>query len=119
MALLAGSVSITAVAQIVLKAGMAGAAVQAALSGRPSIPMLFTILFQPAVFLGLALYFLAALIWLIVLSRIEVSTAYPFVAVGFVLTAVLGRLFFHETMSLAKVAGILLICSGVAVLARA
>lgn len=53
-----------------------------------------------------------------VLSKVQVSFAYPFVALGFVLTAVLGRLVFNDTFSAAKVIGTLLIMSGVVVMAR-
>jgi multidrug transporter EmrE-like cation transporter len=97
---------------------MASESVQRALAAGPGVPMLLGIAFSPFVMLGLFLYFASAAVWLLVLSRVEVSFAYPFVALGFVLTAVLGRLFFHDTISLAKVAGTLLIMAGVVVLAR-
>jgi multidrug transporter EmrE-like cation transporter len=112
------SVTITACAQLVLKAGMAGAAVQRAIAAGPGWRMFFAISLDPLVIGGLTLYFVAAAVWLFVLSKVEVSLAYPFVALGFVLTAVFGRLLFHETLSPARIAGTLLICGGVALLAR-
>lgn len=112
------SVTITACAQLVLKAGMAGASVQRAIAAGPGWRMLLAIALDPLVIGGLTLYFVAAAVWLFVLSKVEVSLAYPFVALGFVLTAVFGRLMFHETLSPARIAGTLLICGGVALLAR-
>lgn len=112
------SVTITACAQLVLKAGMAGAAVQRAIAAGPGMRMAFAIALDPLVIGGLTLYFLAAAVWLFVLSRVDVSLAYPFVALGFVITAVFGRLLFHEALSPTRIAGTLLVCAGVALLAR-
>jgi multidrug transporter EmrE-like cation transporter len=112
------SVTITACAQLVLKAAMAGAAVQRAIAVGPGWRMAIAIALDPLVIGGLTLYFVAAAVWLFVLSKVEVSLAYPFVALGFVLTAIFGRLVFYETLSPARIAGTLLICGGVALLAR-
>ena len=112
------SVLISACAQIALKAGMASAGAQRALVAHPGLPGIALAMLSPMVVVGLALYFASAAVWLLVLSRVEVSFAYPFVALGFVFTAILGRIVFHDTMSAAKVIGTLLIMSGVVVLAR-
>lgn len=112
------SVAISAFAQIALKAGMASASVQRALAGGAKIATLFDIAFNPFVMLGLFLYFSSAAVWLLVLARVQVSFAYPFVALGFVLTALLGRFFFQDTFSAAKIIGTMLIMVGVIVLAR-
>lgn len=112
------SVTITAIAQVVLKAGMNGAVAQKAVAAGLSVRSVLAVATEPLVFGGLVLYFLAAAVWLIVLSKVDVSLAYPFVALGFVLTAIMGRLFFEETLSLARIAGIVLISGGVVLLAR-
>lgn len=113
------SVAISAFAQIALKVGMGSPAVQRALAGGGSrVATVLDIAFNPFVILGLALYFGSAAVWLLVLSKVEVSFAYPFVALGFVLTAVLGRLVLHDSFSAAKIIGTLLIMVGVIVLAR-
>jgi multidrug transporter EmrE-like cation transporter len=113
------SVAISAFAQIALKAGMASASVQRALAGGLRFAALFDVAFNPFVMLGLFLYFSSAAVWLFVLAKVQVSFAYPFVALGFVLTALLGRLFFQDTFSAAKIVGTLLIMGGVVVMARA
>lgn len=112
------SVTITAFAQLMLKAGMTGAAVQRAIATGPGMRTFLTIALDPLVAVGLAIYFVAAGLWLLVLSKVEVSVAYPFIALGFVITAVFGRLLFHEMLSPTRIGGMLLICAGVALLAR-
>lgn len=112
------SVAISACAQIALKAGMASPHAQRMLAGSPGLPGLVLAMLSPMVIVGLALYFASAAVWLLVLSRVEVSFAYPFVALGFVFTAVLGRVVFGDAMSAAKIVGTLLIMGGVVVMAR-
>ena len=55
---------------------------------------------------------------LIVLSRVDISYAYPFLGLSFVLTALWGYFILSEDMNIFRVLGILLICSGVALVAR-
>jgi multidrug transporter EmrE-like cation transporter len=112
------SVCMSAIAQILLKGGMSSVAVQRALSEPGAIGVVFAIATNLTVLAGLVVYFCSALVWLLVLSKVEVSVAYPFVALGFVLTAVLGYLLFEEPLTMYRILGILLVCTGVAVLAR-
>ncbi len=111
------SVTITAAAQLVLKTGMASPPVQRLIGDGVSLRLVGVFL-NPFVFGGLLLYFAAAMLWLLVLAKFEVSFAYPFVALGFVITAVAGWLLFDEPMSLSRAAGTLLICAGVVLVAR-
>lgn len=117
-ALIAVSVALSSLAQIVLKAGMSTPAVLEGLEAAPWWRAAQTIGTTPLVLGGLALYFLSALLWLLVLARIEVSLAYPFVAMGFILTMLLGWWVHGDQLSVARVAGTLLIAVGVAVVAR-
>lgn len=55
---------------------------------------------------------------LIVLSRVEISYAYPFLGLSFVLTALWGYFVLSEDMNTYRILGVLLICSGVALVAR-
>ncbi|MBA4267212.1 MAG: hypothetical protein C0453_19215, partial [Comamonadaceae bacterium] len=88
------------------------------ISGTVRPIQLVGILFHPWVMGGLVLYFGAALVWLVVLSRVEVSLAYPFVGLGFIVTMLLGWSLLGETLSLPRLLGTLLIAGGVVVLAR-
>jgi len=112
------SVAMSAAAQIVLKLGMNGANIGPSLGGRRWGEAAWLVVTNPLVGAGLALYFLAAIVWLLVLSRVEVSFAFPFVGIGFVLTMLMGWLLLGDSLSLARVAGTLLIASGVVLIAR-
>jgi len=76
-------------------------------------PRIFSIVFQRYVFLGIVLYILASIIWLAVLSKAELSFAYPLIGIGYIFTSVLAWLFFGEKLTLIRFLGILLICGGV------
>jgi len=76
-------------------------------------PRIFSIVLQRYVFLGITLYILASIIWLAVLSKAELSFAYPLIGIGYIFTSVLAWLFFGEKLTLIRFLGILLICSGV------
>ena len=70
------------------------------------------------VLFGLLCYGLGFLVWLIVLSKAEVSYAYPLISLGYVFTAILARLLFGEALSTTRMAGIFLTCLGVFLIAR-
>jgi len=65
------------------------------------------------ILLGIFLYISATLIWLVVLSQEEISFAYPLVASGYIIVAILGKVFFNENLSLFRIIGILLVVFGV------
>jgi drug/metabolite transporter (DMT)-like permease len=67
---------------------------------------------------GLALYFLGALVWLLVLARVDVTMAYPFVGLGFILTMILGAWFLSEPVSAIRIVGTLLVVAGVALISQ-
>ena len=112
------SVALSAAAQVALKAGMTSVGVRQALAGGLTPISLLQVAFSPLVMLGLLFYVLSAAVWLGVLSKMPVSSAYPFVALAIVLTSLLGRLFFHDAFTLPKILGTLLIVGGVVVLAK-
>lgn len=57
-------------------------------------------------------------VWLAVLAKVEVTMAYPFVGLGFLVTLALGVLLLGETMSLTRVIGTLLVVLGVVLTAQ-
>jgi drug/metabolite transporter (DMT)-like permease len=61
---------------------------------------------------ALVLYAGYALLWVWILSVIPLSRAYPFVALAFALTPLLGGLLFGDTISVRLIAGILFILGG-------
>jgi multidrug transporter EmrE-like cation transporter len=62
---------------------------------------------------GLLCYVVSVAVWLLVLSRVEVSFAYPLLSVGYIVNAVAGYYLFQENLSLTRITGILIICVGV------
>lgn len=116
--LIVANVAMTSCAQIVLKAGMGAPDVVRALAEEARLPAILTVLLHPWIVVGLLLYGGAALVWLLVLSRVEVSLAYPFVGLGFVVTMFLASAFLGEAVSAGRVAGTLMIAAGIVVLAR-
>ncbi len=107
-------VVMSCLAQLFMRQGMLKAAQIAASEKLPSVYQVAFL--QPWVWAGLALYGASAIIWLWVLSRVPVSTAYPLVSLGFVLTMVGGIWWLGEPFSWFKLAGCLLIVLGVALL---
>lgn len=116
------SVALSATAQLAFKAGMSHRAIQAALAQEASgasqwLDRVLVIGMNPAVISGLALYGLSAAVWMLVLAKVDVSVAYPFVGLGFVITMAAGGLLFNEPITLTRIIGTLLVCAGVALVA--
>ncbi len=63
-------------------------------------------------------YAVSILLWMSVLSKVEVSYAYPFLSVGYVLSAVAGYLLFSENITPIRIVGIIVICIGVILISR-
>ena len=118
LALALVSISMSAVAQVLFKVGMSGAAVRAALADGAALGVIRAVALNPGIVGGLALYGLGTVLWLGVLSRAELSQAYPFVGLSFVLTAVFGAVLFHDTLSAGPIAGIAAIVVGVYLVGR-
>jgi len=74
---------------------------------------------SPTMWLALALYAGATLLWVRILTTVPLSRAYPFMALAFVLVPAAGYLFFNESITARYALGTLLIIAGVIVVARA
>lgn len=80
--------------------------------------LLSAIVTSPRVLLGLFFYGCGALAWILVLRRMDLSYAYPFLALNFVLITLVSRFFLGETVPPMRWFGILIICSGILLVAR-
>lgn len=107
------SVGCSAIGQIALKFGMASASVQAALAAGGVVPVGTAIVNNPFVLGGLFLYGFSAVLWLFVLARLDVSIAYSFVSLGFIVIMSLGCLLFGEPFTLRKLIGTIVVMLGV------
>jgi drug/metabolite transporter (DMT)-like permease len=112
LAIILVSVSLSALAQISFKLGVTGAWSHPVAAGGMAGELVNSIL-TPGVIVGLGLYGCGTLLWLTALARVDVSQAYPFVGLGFVLTAVLGYVIFGEPLTPQRIAGILVVMGGV------
>ncbi len=117
IALIIVSVVLTSAAQILLKLGMSSPAVQLALKGGVLGDTMWAVATSIAVLGGLAMFALSVVLWLLVLSRVDVSFAYPFVALGMVLTVLSGRLLLGEPLTMLRLGGLALIVIGVILVA--
>lgn len=76
------------------------------------------ILTDPALFFGYAFYGLSAVLLVLALRHGELSMLYPLIALNYVWVTVLSVIFFHDSVTVLKVAGILVIVTGVAIMGR-
>jgi multidrug transporter EmrE-like cation transporter len=109
---------LTVYGQLTLKWQVAGVG---SLPEAPLAKLLFLLklLTNPWIFSGMAAAFLASLAWMAAMTRLEMSYAYPFMSLAFVLVTTFSVLFLGESLSLSKVAGTLLVVAGLLVIARA
>lgn len=109
---------ISASGQLLLKRGSLATGNILRFSGdRVSAPViikkLIAILFEPHIFIAIILYFSSLFLWLKVLSRTEVSYAYPIlISLTIMLTTTLSIIFFKETLTGAKIVGTVLVIAG-------
>jgi multidrug transporter EmrE-like cation transporter len=112
-----GTVLFTVYGQLIVKwqVGKAGA-LPAAFSERTLF--LAKLIMNPWIISGMAAAFLALLCWLSAMTRFELSYAYPFMSLAFVLVLILSAVLFRETVTLPKVLGLALVVSGIIVASR-
>ena len=81
----------------------------------PKIVTLFTVIFDPFILSGLVATFVSGLCWMATMSKLEISYAYPFTSLGFVLVVLLSGLLFGETLNVWRICGVILIVAGITV----
>ncbi|WP_116322074.1 4-amino-4-deoxy-L-arabinose transferase (plasmid) [Cupriavidus necator] len=116
-AFLFAGVLCNAAAQLLLKAGVSTVGA-IPLERAALVNALLQVLIQWQVVAGLALYGIGVVVWIVGLSRIEVSVAYPMLSVGYVLNAMAASWLLGEMIGPMRVAGMLLILGGVLLVAR-
>lgn len=116
IALLVVSVLLSTAAQLLLKVGMSAVRVGGSGQGDP-VAFATAVALSPWVVGGLAAYGASAIVWLGVLSKVDVSRAYPCVALGFALTVLAAHVLLGEPVTVARLIGVGAICLGVVVVA--
>jgi multidrug transporter EmrE-like cation transporter len=118
LALTLFSVALSGLAQVSFKLGVSSDAVRGALAGKALPQILLSVALSPGVIGGLVLYGVGTMAWLSVLSKTELSVAYPFVGFSFIITAVLGFILFHEPLGASRLLGTALVIAGVVLAGR-
>ena len=116
MLVLAG-VMLNAAAQLLLKAGTNGIGAFA-FTADNLIPVGIKAASNPFIVSGLGCYAVSVVVWIMALSRVEVSLAYPMLSIGYVVNAVAAWYLFGEALSAQRMIGIGTIIVGVFLVAR-
>ena len=110
-------VLLNAAAQLLLKAGT-NAVGHFEFSAQNIVPVGVKLAFEPHIAGGVACYVVSLVVWIMGLSRVEVSIAYPMLSIGYVLNAVAAWYLFSESLTAQKLIGIAFIVAGVFLVAR-
>lgn len=110
-------VLLNAAAQLALKASVSGmGAIELDLAGSGGTAL--KLMSEPWLWVGLFCYGISVVVWILALSRVDVSIAYPMLSVGYVVNALAAWALFGEVLSIARLSGIGIIIVGVYILAR-
>jgi drug/metabolite transporter (DMT)-like permease len=110
-------VVLNAGAQLLLKAGVMPLG-PLSIDSASLLPTVGRVLVQWQIVAGLGCYVLSVGVWIVGLSRVDVSLAYPMLSLGYVINAVLAWWLFGEMLGPMRCAGIALILVGVFVVSR-
>jgi drug/metabolite transporter (DMT)-like permease len=111
------TVMTNAAAQLMLKQGMMSLA-PISFEGTNPLLKLLQIVFSPWVFLGLSTFVISMASHLYVLSKVELSFAYPFLSLAYVAVAIFAYFIFREDLNVWRIAGIAFICVGTVLIAQ-
>lgn len=111
------AVLLNTIAQLALKAGMERIG-YFSFSWNNLLAISLQVISNPFILGGLVCYVLSVVVWLLVLSRVEVSVAYPMVSLAYITTAIAASFFFNEHLSIIRMMGIGVIMAGVYMVAR-
>ena len=110
-------VLLNAGAQLLLKAGTNSVG-QFAFSRDNILPVGWQLATEPHILGGLACYVISVVLWIMALSRVEVSIAYPMLSIGYVVNALAAWWLFGESLTAMRITGIGFIIVGVYFVAR-
>lgn len=115
--LIMAGVLLNAAAQLLLKAGT-NAVGHFEFSAQNLVPVGMKLGLEPHILGGVACYVVSLAVWIMGLSRVPVSIAYPMLSIGYVLNALAAWYLFGESLTAQKLIGIAFIVAGVFLVAR-
>ncbi len=110
-------VMLNACAQLLLKAGVNNIG-RFAFSADNIVPIGIKLATQWPIIGGLSCYVISVVVWILGLSRVDVTIAYPMLSLGYVVNAVLAWWLFGEAVNLQRWIGIGVVIIGVVLIAR-
>jgi multidrug transporter EmrE-like cation transporter len=110
-------VLLNAGAQLLLKAGT-NAVGRFEFSPENIVPVGLKLAFEPHIVGGVVCYVVSLVVWLLGLSRVPVSIAYPMLSIGYVINALAAWHLFGESLTAQKLIGIGFIIAGVFLVTR-
>jgi multidrug transporter EmrE-like cation transporter len=116
-ALILTGVILNACAQLLLKAGT-NALGTITLNWQNWFSVFVKVFSQPPIIAGLGCYGISVIVWIISLSRTDVTIAYPMLSIGYVISAIGAWLFLGEIVSPQRMLALAVIIVGVVLLAR-
>ena len=87
-------------------------------AGTNAMPLGIGLALEPHILGGLACYVVSVVVWIVALSRVPVSIAYPMLSIGYVVNAIAAYYLFGEAVSATRLVGIGVIILGVFIVAR-
>jgi multidrug transporter EmrE-like cation transporter len=115
--LVLAGVLLNACAQLLLKAGTNRVG-EFAFSLANLVPVGSKLALSPFIAGGLACYVVSVVVWILALSRVPVSVAYPMLSIGYIVNALAAWALFGESLGAQKLVGIAFIVCGVFLVAR-
>lgn len=109
------SVSLSAIAQLSFKFGVTNVEI---IENSNVVAKAWALFTSPFVFLGLFLYGVGTILWLFALKQIDLSLAYPFVGMSFIMVFLMGVFFLGEPFNMNRLIGTIIIIFGILFLAR-
>ena len=111
------SVLTSTVGQLLLKVGMNSMG-SITLSSNQFLSTSWKMATNPHVFIGLVIYLAGTIFWLAALSRVDLSYAYPFASLSYVVMLVASWMMFDEKITLSRFLGTVVIGIGVLLISR-
>jgi drug/metabolite transporter (DMT)-like permease len=107
-----GAILFAVAGHLLIKFGL-NAVAKTAVMNENLVHRLLRYVLQPAVFFGLGIYAVGTLLWVLAVSKREISYLFPLSAMNYVLVAIGGMVLFGEAIPAGRWAGILVVVSGV------
>ena len=109
------SVLLNCAAQVLIRKGMLQTGEMTIKNMLSNIGTLLTNIW---LWIAMLCYAVSIFLWMSILSKVQVSFAYPFLSIGYIISAVIGYFFFQESLSVIRIMGIAVICIGVILISR-